>query len=303
MAVEHHCRDEQCQVDQQGRSDVSSYIVLLSDYRHGGRGLFRFSSSGPSQEWVSDADQSDAMCSWKKTGFSTFEYQHEVFQGDALLVETNTRSNLETVLGTVRAFKQKWHQNDKKLLVSFVACQSTGLCPDVLFERGPHYLFNQPFSNASWCTRQTTSEQSFGAVSQDDFWTSRSEQSYFASFDSFQPTTTAYDWFFSKFATQRLQSWLILAFDIQTWFRFCRDRKSVHFSLEEYHDQLFRIRCRTPSIACYRLSSSHLVKAAIKYIQPLVSVQRHKGIHFVDESLAKAERNPQEERTRVRQIV
>jgi hypothetical protein len=57
------------------------------------------------------------------------------------VADTNTRSTLENVLGTLRAFKQEWHRNEERL-VPFDVCQSTGLCPDVLIEISQYLWLN-----------------------------------------------------------------------------------------------------------------------------------------------------------------
>ena len=77
----------------------------------------------------------------EENGFSASEYQPQVLQDDDLLGDTNTRSALENVLETLRAFKEEWHRNEK-LLAAFDIFQSTGLCPDVLVEISQHLWLN-----------------------------------------------------------------------------------------------------------------------------------------------------------------
>ena len=69
----------------------------------------------------------------EENGSSPAEYQSQVIHCGDILIQTNTRSTLETVLETLCSFKQEliFHQ---KLLVPFDITKSTVSCPDVLVE-------------------------------------------------------------------------------------------------------------------------------------------------------------------------
>lgn len=82
----------------------------------------------------------------EETDCSLVEYQTEILHCGDVLIPTNARSSLPTVLEALRTFRQEFIFHEK-VLVPFNVGQLTGLCPDVLLEVSK-YLYLDEIINA-----------------------------------------------------------------------------------------------------------------------------------------------------------